>query len=273
MLRHIEFKQTIEEFDYILSFADRHKDPDKLLSASVDFINDFAVRHQHDMVCIFDEFGDLQKLDGTEIIKLFRAKIQQQQATYIFSGSYESVMNDLFISSHAPFYRFARIIKLGCIEKSAFKTYLSHVFKSLQINVEQASLDTILDFTGGHPYYTQLICQQIELEHATERTVKASQIADYIESAMWVEINYIETLWQELSKSRENVAVLVALAENREKIYSKINTKHVNVARAIKRFEKNGIIEKRNKQYTVTDPLFLYWIKRKLLRKNKTECV
>jgi len=37
LLKHVEFKRTVEDFNFILSFADVHKDPDKLLSSSIDF--------------------------------------------------------------------------------------------------------------------------------------------------------------------------------------------------------------------------------------------
>lgn len=274
MLKHIEFKQTVEDFNFILGFAEVHKNSDKLLSASVDFIDKFASKNNKKIVCGFDEFGDLQKLDGKEIIKLFRSKIQlQKNAAYIFSGSYESVINDLFISSKSPFYRFARVIKLGCIEKNLFKKYLMNVFSNLNIKITDESLDFILNFTTGHPYYTQLICQQIVLGHMDKKTIVQSQIVNFIESAMWVEVNYIEKLWEELTRSKENIPVLLALAKKQRNLYSEIKAKNVNVARVLKRLHISGIIEKIDNHYVFTDPLFLYWIKRNIMRYDKTECV
>ncbi|MCF6280433.1 MAG: hypothetical protein L3J14_08810 [Flavobacteriaceae bacterium] len=49
-------------------------------------------------------------------MKLFRSIIQLQQNTvFLFSGSYEAVMNELFVSKDSPFYRMTRIIELGNI--------------------------------------------------------------------------------------------------------------------------------------------------------------
>jgi len=274
LLKHVEFKRTVEDFNFILSFADVHKDPDKLLLSSIDFIDKFSVKNNKKMVCAFDEFGDLKKLDGSEIVKLFRSKIQlQKNAAYIFSGRYESVINDLFICSHSPFYRFARVIKLRSIAENPFKKYLINVFSNLGIKINDDSLDFILNFTGGHPYYTQLICQQIELGFSSKNPILKSQIVDFIESAMWVEINYIEKLWEELTRSKENIPVLLALAKSQRGLYSEIETKKINVARALKRLQVSGIVEKIDKYYQITDPLFLYWIKRNILGFDKTECV
>jgi len=183
------------------------------------------------------------------------------------------IFNDLFISSHSPFYRFARVIKLRSIAKNPFKKYLINVFSNLGIKINDDSLDFILNFTGGHPYYTQLICQQIELGFSSKNPILKSQIVDFIESAMWVEINYIEKLWEELARSKENIPVLLTLAKSQRGLYSEIETKKINVARALKRLQVSGIVEKIDKYYQITDPLFLYWIKRNILGFEKTECV
>ena len=70
-----------------------------------------AGKHRKKMICAFDEFGDVSKLDGDKIVKLFRSVIQNHKNTScIFSGSYESVMNAMFIKKNAPFSRFARSV-------------------------------------------------------------------------------------------------------------------------------------------------------------------
>ena len=57
----------------------------------------------------------------------------QSNATYIFSGSMESVMKNMFVTSKSPFYRLARIIKLGYMEKEPWIKYLGKGFKQLKI--------------------------------------------------------------------------------------------------------------------------------------------
>jgi len=81
------------------------------------------------MLAAFDEFGDINKLDGEHIVKLFRSVIQlQQNTTFLFSGSYESVMSELFVSKNAPFYRMTRIIELGNIDSHDFEIYFTKSF-------------------------------------------------------------------------------------------------------------------------------------------------
>ncbi len=113
LLKQVQLKQVVDDFEFILDFADEKKDDFDVLSQSVDFIETFAGKFNKRIVCGFDEFGDLEKLDGTEIVKLFRSKLQlQKNTTVIFSVSGKSSLNHFFLQSKAPFYRFSRVIQL-----------------------------------------------------------------------------------------------------------------------------------------------------------------
>jgi hypothetical protein len=273
LFRNIEFKQVINDFEFILDFVNDKGDDFELLIQSIDFIENFSEKNNKKMICAFDEFGDLEKLNGNDIIKIFRSKIQlQQNSTYIFSGSYESVMNRLFINPQSPFFRFARVIRLGSIEIDELKFFLVKRFKKLDIKILEKSIDKLLNFTKGHPYYTQLICQQIELSH-TKKQIKVTDINEYIEQTMFIEINYLEKLWEDISGYKQIVPVILSLVKNKTSLYSDINDKKINVSRSIRKLQTKGIIHKEDNDYKFYDPFLEYWIKRTILNFDKTECV
>jgi hypothetical protein len=265
LMKQIEFKHVVEDFEFILDFAGTKINDFQLLNNSIKFIESYSKRNNTQTLIGFDEFGDITKLDGDKIAKLFRTEIQHQDNTsYIFAGSYESVMSNLFITSKSPFYRFARIIKLGMINKEEYKTHIMQIFGELGVNIKEPIITEIINFTKGHPYYTQLICQHIELNYKnTDITEK--KLNKIIEDVMWIEINYLEKLWEEITKSRENIPALLAIARNSEKIYSEIGSKGINVSRALRSLMKTGIIEKKDKNYIITDPYLTYWINHKVI--------
>ena len=270
LLKQVQLKQVVEDFEFILDFADEKKNDFDVLTQSIDFIETFAGKFNKRIVCGFDEFGDLEKLDGTEIVKLFRSKLQLQKNTsFIFSGSYESVMNRLFLNSKSPFYRFSRIIQPGMIDTDVFESYLTGKFELLKIPVSRQRIREILDFTKGHPYYTQLICQQIELEWKIGKKINEADIDYYFDAVMWLELSYLEKLWEELSKSKEMVTVLLSLAKGDQSLYGKFQNKKVNVSRAIRRLKAGGTIRKIDNGYQLNDPLLLYWIRKKILHMDK----
>ena len=266
MFRNIELKQAIESFEFILKYSSQNPDSWELLSESIDFINAYPEKYVKQIICAFDEFGDVKKFDGDKIVKMIRSKIQMQDnATYIFSGSYESVMDSLFVKQNSPFFRFARIINLGYIEKDKFKKYIINTFFDNNISVNETFIDEILEFTKGHPYYTQLIVQQVILNKSTELNKGEVSLSGILQEILVIENNYLEKQWEDVGKSREIVQTLLALIKYRKSLYSHVDTKKTNLGRALKKLTGSGMIYSENNVYYLSDPLFELWIKEKIL--------
>ena len=269
LMHQMEFKQAVEDFEFILKFADKNQDELDLLSESIDFIEEFASKYKKQIICGFDEFGDIEKLNGSEIVKLFRAKIQlQQQTAYIFSGSQESVMDRIFITSKSPFYRFARVIHINEINTGIFIKYIRKEFEKINIDIKESALNILLGFTKGHPYYTQLICKQLEfkLVGTNKNIINDMEIIDAIDEAYWSEINYIEKLWEELSGAREQVNIIIAIAQGIPSLYNSLDLNKLNVSRALRKLRSKGLIKKEDKINVLVDPMLKYFIRKEIFK-------
>ncbi len=266
IFQNIEFRQEVEDFRFILNFNNKAAENQwELLENSIDFIEDYSVKNKKRTIMAFDEFGDIKKLDGTEIVKLFRSKIQlHQSVSYIFSGSYESVMNELFIEKNAPFFRMARIVNLGNISESDFTAYLSKLFKKENIAISEKRLNQITDFTKGHPYYTQLYAQELIIRNKLSRQANLLSHNQILEHLLIAEKNYLEKLWDELSASKELKKILIALAKGTKSLYSELNDREVNIPRGIKKLKGMGVILKQNNKHVFSDPLLQLWINKNI---------
>ena len=213
------------------------------------------------MLAAFDEFGDIKKLDGEHIVKLFRSVIQlQQNTTFLFNGSYESVMSELFVSKNSPFYRMTRIIELGNINNHDFKIYLKRVFVENDITIDSHRISEILLFTKGHPYYTQLYAQELLINYKLSDTEVLVSHEETLQQLLIVEKSYLEKNWEDISKKRENKVVITAIAKGIVNIYSEIDNKKINIARAVNDLKKQGLISTKDSSYVLNDPLFNEWI-------------
>lgn len=271
LVRNVQFRQVVEDNEFILGFAEKKDDGMKLLNDSVDFLNSFPKKYDKNLVAGFDEFGDIDKYNGGSVSKMFRAKLQLQQNTQcIFSGSYESVMNELFLSRKSPFYRFARIIKIGPVPVDSFKTYFNAKLKEFDTAISAQALETLMNFTAGHPYYTQLAVQQsVMCSHG--KKVEIKDCPEIISQMISSESGYLERCWEELVTRRENIPVLMALAQGEKAIYSAAAGKNINVSRSLKNMINTGLVENDGKGYKISDPLFIAWIKENII--NKTHSV
>lgn len=276
MLHQVEFKQAVEDFEFILKFADKNQDELDLLANSIDFIDQFSEKYNQSIVFAFDEFGDIEKLNGGEIVKLFRSKIQlQKHSSYIFSGSQESLMEKIFITSKSPFYRFAKVIQLNEIDAGIFKKFIKKEFKKIDVFINDDALHILLNFTKGHPYYTQLICRQMEFEFSdvSDKTIGNKEIYMAIENAYWSEINYIEKLWQELSAVREQLEIVIAIAQGITSLYNTLDLNKLNVSRAVRNLRTKGIIKKENKVNILRDPMLKFFIRKEVLKWDLKQCI
>lgn len=266
--KNLQFRTEIEDFSFVLDFGSNtdHK-PLELLEKSVDFIENYSIRHQKKCIAAFDEFGDIKKLDGEEIVKLFRSKIQNHHNTaYLFTGSYESVMEELFVGKNSPFFRMARIINLGNIHPDDFLPYMQSTLETENINVPKNQLKEILDFSDGHPYYTQLYLQEMMIQIKLNPAGEIPKHQDMIGQLLLIEKNYLEKYWEELSSSKELRQIAIALAKSREAIYSRLGKSNVNISRGLSKLKGKGIINEKNQ---LADPLFQEWIRVNILRETE----
>ncbi|WP_321348022.1 ATP-binding protein [uncultured Draconibacterium sp.] len=267
MIQNLKLKTVVEDFEFILGFPEKKENDWELLWKSIDFIDQFPGKHKKRMICVFDEFGDVGKLDGNQIVKLFRSKIQLHNNTsYIFSGSYESVMSGLFIEKQAPFFRFARIINLGKMDKNIFLEFYKKQLAEKEIFSNENFLLSILDFTDGHPYYSQLALQELIIFHALNK--KLPTFDELIERLLLIEKNYLEKSWEEISSRKELVKTVLAVCGTDSQIYSVLKGTGINTSRALKTLEMNGTILKEGKKYEMSDPLFALWIQLNLIKKT-----
>lgn len=265
LIKNIKLKAVLDDFQFIIGFTENSPNEWELISESIDFVDFYSKKYKKQMICAYDEFGDIGKYQNSgELVKLFRSKIQQHSnATYIFSGSYESVMDKMFVDSKSPFHRMTRILKLTYIDEKVLKKSLEARFDNLKLKVSESFIKNIVHFTKGHPYYTQLAFQQVVLLNALEGKLPSEK--ELIQRLLYVEKDYLEKVWEDLSRNKEYVHTLLSLTEGSKNIYSKLNSTKINVARALKKLEGMGIIfHDEDIGYYIADPLLQHWVTQRI---------
>ncbi len=262
IFKNIELKQVIEDYQLVLKFAEPHVSSDDLLEAALDFPQKFAEKEKRDFYFFYDEFADVAKLDGDDLIKLMRGKFQRHSnVCYIFAGSHESLMKELFTKRKSAFYKFARVIYLEEIAFPDFADYIRKRFKQEGIGVPNEAIEGIIGKTRCHPYYTQLLCGFIHYIIAgKKKRIEAGDIEDGYEEAFISEKTYLEKLWEELTVGQLETLFRIISSES---LYS--NETKTNVGRSVKSLLFKGIIKRTDRgKYGVIDPFF-----EEFMRRNK----
>lgn len=265
----VELKYVSKEgFEIILDFAGG-SEPDVLLDEALDFPDEFSKHHKHTMIFAYDEFSDLEKMNG-DLIKKMRAKFQRHSKTiYIFSGSQESLMNRLFSDKKSAFYGFSRVLSLPKISEKAFNAYITQTFKEQNIEISKKVTGYVTSKTDCHPYYTQFVCQLLYYRVKGEKdSVTMDDVAMSYEKAVGLHRAYFDDLWQRLAHASSlQLDICRYLASGgRASLYSVFDERRQNIYHAVNSLIDKGIIIKDNTMhYLLVDPLFKEYINKRVV--------
>lgn len=263
-MKMVELKQAVQDFEFILGFSDRRVDEDELLDDSLDFPEQFAQKSGRHLFLAFDEFGDLLKLNGDPLIKLMRAKFQlQQNVTYLFSGSQESLMEELFAKKRSAFFRFGRIFHLSFLSVEAFTRHIKRSFDQVGIGIEGPAIEGILSRTMCHPYYTQLVCQICYLTVKGIKTeVSPADVQESYRKAVLFEKSYFEEMEISLMENKYQLLLLRQLISDEGSAYRLGGINKQYIYKLIVALQRRGVIKRVEKgRYAFVDPLFKEYLK------------
>lgn len=145
------------------------RDPERALDLALELPERVARADGRRMVLFFDEFQEIASArrpygDSDAVTNRMRAIFQRSSAvSYLFAGSIEHVMRDLFAPSRRAFSGFGSFYSLRPIEPEEWRAGLAERFASDGCRVGETALARIVELGGGHPRATMRIAQQTHL--------------------------------------------------------------------------------------------------------------
>ena len=145
------------------------EDPVRALDLALDLPERVARADGRRLVLFFDEFQELASErrpygDPDRVTKRMRAAFQRSPSvSFLFTGSLEHVMRDLFGPSHRAFSGFGSFYRLHAIAREDWARGLAERFAADDCTVEPAALERIVELGAGHPRATMRIAQQTHL--------------------------------------------------------------------------------------------------------------
>jgi hypothetical protein len=113
-------------------------------------------------VCIaFDEFQEIHRTDPF-LLNWMRSSFQRQKnVCYIFLGSKQSMMEDIFASARSPFYGFAVKMNLSVIDRAELFKFIKEKFIQYNLDINDQTIDSILKISDCQPHYTQFFASVV----------------------------------------------------------------------------------------------------------------
>ena len=209
-----------------------------------------------------DEFQEIFRIDKG-LDRVLRSIMQNHRnVNYIFSGSSESMIREIFENKKSPFYHFAYLMPLNKISEKDFSDFLNDCFKK-HTKQSESLASGILQETSSHPYYTQQLAFVV-WEILMRSGYSDDIIPEAVNEIMLSHDNDYERLWYGFN--RTDMKVLIGMsASDLEPLSAEFSIEFnagpaSTVFSSLQRMLQRGIVVKQDKAYTIDDPFFRRWI-------------
>jgi AAA+ ATPase superfamily predicted ATPase len=149
----------------------QHKQYEKTIEQLFAFLDKQKIK----IIIAIDEFQQILHYPEQNTEALLRTHIQfLKNTSFIFCGSNQKMMNEIFNSARRPFYASCSNMKLDFIREEDYSRFIEMQFKKNKRKISAESIKFIMDFTQRHTYYTQALCNYIfgsEIRNITPEAV------------------------------------------------------------------------------------------------------
>jgi uncharacterized protein len=239
-------------------------------SEMFDFLENYCKKKKLRGCVVFDEFQEISGFDADgRLEREMRSAFQHHElVSYAFLGSKMHLMKKIFKDKNRPFYNFGNHFELGTIDVAYWVPFIKAGLGKAGASLEIEDCGRIVALTGGHPYYTQMICSELWERIAHAGSAPASVLLEDALQAVLTKSNYafIE-IWDALSTIERRLIFGIAETGEAAPFATDFLRKYQlgaasSVQRMIERLIQKGLIDRTDSGYRLIDPILALWIKR-----------
>lgn len=254
--------QLGEELEIAFSPGLAARDPERYLDYALALPGRIAAADHKEVVVFFDEFQEVASShqpygDSDRLTKRMRAIFQRSTGvSFLFAGSLEHLMRDLFTPSHRALHQFGGFHDLRPIDRDAWTAGLAERFAADDCVAEEPALSRIVDYGELHPRTTMLVAQKSHLTtiELDTRRVDTSIVEQGLLTALAADrISHEQAIERVRGLHKLGLLVAERLARG-EPVYSHLPRGAVR--RALEALRDAAIIESRGRgDWRFTSPL------------------
>ena len=227
----------------------------------------FSYLKQSDKRCYIaiDEFQQVAEYSEKGTEALLRSYIQfLPNVKFVFSGSRQHLMSEIFLSAKRPFYQSTQIMSLNAVEKDKYYLFANNHFQKNKFTITAECFDAIYSQFEGHTWYVQAVLNRL-FEY--RKNIDKPEIVFYAIQELLEENTYG---YQELMNAYSMVQVNLLRAIAVEKVVAQINSGDFiskyrlknasSVSRALKKMIDNELIYKSEQGYMIYDRFLGLWL-------------
>lgn len=213
-----------------------------------------------------DEFQQIQNYSERGLEAMLRSYIQFLPNVYfIFSGSHQHMMEEMFLSANRPFFQSSMVMSLGSIDIEEYRRFANRMLEGQNRTIGQETFQRIYDFSGGITWYVQAILHGI-YEHP-DRIVDNTLVDDVVKELVEEQSATFQNYCAWLTDNQYALLKAIAYEKSVKSPLAQqfIHTHHLpatsSVKTALRTLEDKMLVSRSaNDGYFVSDKLFALWL-------------
>jgi len=213
-------------------------------------------------IIIFDEFQEINSLNGENFEKLLRSKIQHHEnVNYLFLGSRTHLLNDMFNNKTRAFYNAAMLMQIESLPEKDTIEYLKNRFASSGIDIDEPVSLFLIEQAGNIPYYIQLLASEIwQYMVSAQKKVNTELVRLCAERIVDLKNDFYFELYGKQSAYQKKL--LKALLITGENMLSADAARRFRLSatsttqKALAGLVESGVVDKVKGIYFIADPFF-----------------
>jgi AAA+ ATPase superfamily predicted ATPase len=221
------------------------------------------------IVVMLDEFQEVRRISPMLERKMRGVFQNHQNVSYIFIGSQESMIRDIFQQKKSPFYKFGRQMTLMLIPENYMLAFVKERFSSIGIKIG-SQIESIMKITGYHPYYTQQLCYEIYLvvQEASGNNVEPEDVSNAVEKIITQHNADYKSWWNLLTNVERKIIIGISAGmtePSSQAFIQKYGIRSTSSAvTAVNRLIQKGYLvrDAKTSKVFIEDPFWGQWVRK-----------
>ena len=256
------------DFSISLGITPKTHTPEEVLQMA----ETIAIKRKKRIVICIDEFQQIGEMSNSKQIQARLRTVWQHQkhVSYCLFGSKHHLMSTIFLHRSMPFFQFGDTISLNKIAIEDWVEYIVSHFADGKRTISRELAEEICKFTENYSAYVQQLAWLVftlkeEGETVTENDVRQAEndllatnnilFMQMIEPLSEFQLNFLRAIASGIKKD-------FGLSEVREEYNL---GSYSNITRLKTALLERDLIEKKETELVITDPIFAKWLKRKIM--------
>lgn len=220
-------------------------------------------------IIAIDEFQQITGYPEKNIEALLRTHIQHcTNARFIFSGSQQHMMSNMFLSGSRPFYQSVSMMRLESIPLDEYTSFAQKHFKQADKEITARTVKAVYKQFDGITWYMQkllnVLYNQTSKGKVADETMLENSLKGVIDSYQYI---YSETLFR-LPEKQKELLIAIAKEERAKNITASAFVKKYSltssssVQSALKGLLEKDFVTSEQGDYSVYDLFLKIWLQK-----------